>query len=151
MDSATVDDLENQARAAAITKRLTGELGLEHGALNYYELAPGDSFSENLHTHMDQEETFYVIEGTATFETESDQITVGPHEAVRFAPGEYQQGRNEGDERVIALALGTPQGMGETRTRLPCSQCGEADYHEVIIEESGFTLSCPNCPSEFAV
>ncbi len=57
---------------------------------------------------------FLVQSGTATFETEDGDVRVGAGEASRFAPGEWQRGHNEGDERVVALALGAPQEMDDT-------------------------------------
>lgn len=151
METVSVDDLDNGARAATVTKRLTDPLDLADMALNYYELAPGDSFSGGLHTHMNQEEVFYVLDGTATFETLDEEVTVEAGEVVRFPPGEYQEGRNEDDERVRALAFGAPQEQGETRTPLPCRTCGESDYHISHVEEDGITLECPACGHEIDV
>jgi len=147
MEKVAVDDLENHPRVADVQKHATGALDLSDMALNYYELEQGDSFSGGLHTHMNQEEVFYVLEGTATFETPEDEIEVGADEVVRFAPGEYQEGQNESDGRVRALAMGAPQEQGETRTALPCRECG-ADYHVVHMESEGFTLECPDCGNE---
>lgn len=144
MERVSTDDVQNEPRVADVQKHLTEPLGLSDMAMNYYELEPGDSFSGGLHTHMDQEEIFYVIEGEATFETMDETVTVGPHEVVRFAPGEYQEGKNESDERVVALALGAPQEMGETRSAMPCGECG-ADYHVAEVHDEGVTLTCPDC------
>ena len=116
-------------------------------ALNYYELEPGDSFSGGLHTHMNQEEVFLVMEGTATFQTKDDAVEVGENEIVRFASGEYQEGRNDGDERVRAVAMGAPQEDGETRTALPCQECG-AEYHVAEVTADGVELTCPECGNE---
>jgi len=145
MEKVSVDDLENEPRVADVQKHLTEPLGLSDMAMNYYELEPGESFSGGLHTHMNQEEIFCVIEGQATFETPDDEYTVGPGEVVRAAPGEYQEGKNEGDERVVALALGAPQGMGETRALFPCQECGDSDYHVSDVSGDGVTLTCPEC------
>ncbi len=144
MEKVSIDELDNEPRVADVQKHATEPLGLSDMALNYYELAPGESFSGGMHTHMDQEEVFYVIDGTATFQTPEDDYEVGPDEVVRFGPGEYQEGRNESDDRVRALALGAPKGMGETRAKLPCAECG-ADYHVTEVDESGVTLTCPDC------
>ena len=145
MERVVLDDLENHPRVASVTKGLTGPLGLSDMALNYYELEPGDGFSGDLHTHMNQEEVFYVLEGVATFETRDDEHRVEAGEAIRFAPGEYQQGRNESDERVRALALGAPKDPGEGRVRQACEECGDAEYHLVHVDETGLSLECPEC------
>jgi len=144
MEQVDIDGLENHPRVADVQKHLTNPLELADMALNYYELEPGESFSGGLHTHMNQEEIFYVIEGTATFDTPEDSHEVGANEIVRFAPGEYQEGKNESDGRVRALALGAPQEAGETRTALPCSECG-ADYHTAEVTDDGVILTCPDC------
>jgi uncharacterized cupin superfamily protein len=150
MEKVAIDDLENHPRVADVQKHASEPLGLADMALNYYELEPGESFSGALHTHMNQEEVFYVLEGTATFQTKEDPVTVEGGEVVRFAPGEYQEGRNESDDRVRALAMGAPKDDGETRTALPCQECG-AEYHEVEVTADGVDLTCPDCGNEPAM
>jgi len=144
MEHVDIDALDNHPRVADVQKHLTDPLALADMALNYYELEPGESFSGGLHTHMNQEEVFYVVEGTATFETKEGSHEVGENEVIRFAPGEYQEGKNEGDGRVRALAFGAPQDAGETRSALPCGECG-ADYHVAEVTGDGVTLTCPDC------
>ena len=95
MEKVAIDDLELTANPpAAVQRNLTRPLGTEDVALNYYELEPGDAFAYAYHNHGIQEEVFYVIEGTATFETEAGDVAVGPGELIRFPPGEYQRGTN---------------------------------------------------------
>lgn len=147
MDHVSLEDMENHPRVAAVQKHATAPLNLADMALNYYELEPGESFSGGLHTHMNQEEVFLVMEGTATFQTKDDAVEVGENEIVRFAPGEYQEGRNDGDERVRAVAMGAPQEDGETRTALPCQECG-AEYHVAEVTADGVELTCPDCGNE---
>lgn len=144
MDHVSLDDMENHPRVADVQKHVTDPLNLTDMALNYYELEPGDSFSGGLHTHMNQEEVFLVIEGTATFQTKDDAVEVGANEIARFAPGEYQEGRNDGDERVRAVAMGAPQEAGETRTAMPCQEC-DAEYHIAEVTADGVELTCPEC------
>jgi uncharacterized cupin superfamily protein len=144
MEKIAFEDLQNHPRVATVQKHATEPLGLSDMALNYYELEPGESFSGGLHTHMEQEEVFHVLTGTATFETRDGSVDVGAGEVVRFAPGEYQEGRNENDDRVRAVAMGAPQDSGETRSALPCRECG-ADYHVVEVHAEGVTLTCPDC------
>lgn len=150
MQKVSLTDVENEPRQPDVRKHVTEPLNLADFALNYFELAPGDSFSGGLHTHMNQEEAFYIIEGTATFETMDDTVVVTANGLVRFAPGEYQEGRNESDARVRAIALGAPQEMGETRSAVSCRDCG-ADYHTVEVGKEGVTLICPGCGNEIEV
>lgn len=155
MERVDVDEIESGDMGDNVRKGLADPLGLEEFAMNYYELDPGDAFSGGLHTHEDQAEAFYVLEGTATFETmpgpnaESEQITVGAGQAVRFDPGEYQQGRNDGDEPVRALAFGEPRESEDVRVPMACRECGEADALRFVMGEDGAVLRCPACGNEF--
>lgn len=144
MERVAVEAVETGDRPNATVRGLADELGTTDVAINHYHLEPGEAFASGMHTHVDQEEVFYVIEGTATFETMDGDVEVGADEVARFAPGEYQEGKNESDGRVRALALGAPQEAGETRSALPCEECG-ADYHVAVVDESGVTLECPGC------
>jgi len=125
MEKLAVDDVENDIQPAAVRRRLTEPLGLSDFAMNYYELEPGDSFAFAYHEHELQEEVFYVISGTATFETEDGDVDVGPGEAVRFDRREFQRGWNRGDESVVALALGAPLEYGDGTMLRYCENCGE--------------------------
>jgi len=157
MQKTTVDDVEPKAPGGDDLDRrgLSDPLETSDVALNYYALEPNEAFSGGLHAHLDQEEVFYVIDGTATFEAkpeptaDSEIIEVTAGEAVRFAPGEFQHGRNESDKQVVALALGAPKASSEGRVPQPCSQCGESDVLAVQMSEDGMILQCPECGAEF--
>ncbi|XGI84017.1 cupin domain-containing protein [Halorutilales archaeon Cl-col2-1] len=130
-------------------------LGAQDFSMNYYVLEPGENFADAVHSHLDQEETFFVLEGEATFETkpeldaETETVTVTQGQMVRFDPGEYLQGRNESDETVRALALGTPQESTDIRIAAPCRDCGEADYMEFTVIDGEPGMRCPDCGAEF--
>jgi len=132
VNHAVVDEIETQGSGGNTSRRvLSAPLELAEVALNHYELPPGERFSGGLHAHLDQEEVFYVLAGTATFDyrPEADAVTqsieVEAGEVVRFAPGEYQTGWNDGDEPLEALGVGAPKGSSEVRIPGPCSACGE--------------------------
>ncbi|MCT9098493.1 cupin domain-containing protein [Haloarchaeobius sp. HME9146] len=147
MEHVDIDDIESQFLGDSDLDRrgLSDPLGTSDLAINYYSLEPGESFSGGMHTHLDQEEVFYVIQGTATFETPDESVEVGPHEAIRFARGEYQQGTNESDEQVVGLALGAPKGSEDVRVPMGCRECGESDSLQFIMGEDGEQLRCPEC------
>ena len=125
MERTRIDDIDSWMSPADSKRSLSKALGADHLALNHYELAPGDAFGFGYHRHADQEELFYIMAGEATFETEDGDVVVGAGEAIRFAPGEWQLGRNEGDERVVALAIGAPADSGETEILRDCPDCGK--------------------------
>jgi uncharacterized cupin superfamily protein len=171
MERVRVDDVENDVQPAAVMRKLTRPLGLTDLAINHYELEPGDSFSFAYHSHGVQEEVFYVIEGTATFDTggprsgpesasggtasDESSVEVGAGEAIRFDRGEFQRGWNRGEERVVALALGAPLEYGEQVKLRDCPDCGEpTDNRLKRVESDGeggedvVVAYCEECGAE---
>ncbi|WP_436902758.1 cupin domain-containing protein [Halovenus halobia] len=124
-------------------------------ALNYYVLDPGEEFTGGLHAHLDQEEAFYILEGEATFEyadgptADTETTTVDEGAMVRFPPGEFQQGRNDSDETVRALALGAPQESSDIRVAAPCRACGDSEYLAFVPTDEGPMMECPECGESF--
>ncbi|MFB6198090.1 MAG: cupin domain-containing protein, partial [Halobacteriaceae archaeon] len=106
------EDLDDRMGPASVVRPLTDQLGLTNAAINYYELEPGDSFAFGYHAHEQQEEIFYIQRGRVTFRTQEGDVSVEAGELARFGPGEYQRGINEGEERVVALAIGAPKEAG---------------------------------------
>jgi uncharacterized cupin superfamily protein len=152
MEKVDIEELESWMSPATIKRPVGKALGAENLAINYYELSPGDSFAFGYHAHAEQEETFYILEGTVTFETEDGDIDVGPDEVIHFEAGEFQRGWNRGDERVEALAMGAPQEGGELTLLCECENCGERTDHVVERAEDGDALVtvCEDCGAETA-
>lgn len=140
----------------SVRRYVSDALATEHLAIVYYELEPGERFSGGLHTHHDQEEVFYILEGTVTFEYTMDRETVvlGADEAIRFAPGEFQCGRNCSEERVIAIALGAPvpaSSAGATEWLTRCDVCEAETLHGIRSHDGGIIVSyCTECGNEFS-
>ena len=150
MERVAVDDIENSIQPAAVMRHLTKPLGLTDMALNYYELEPGDSFAYAYHNHEVQEELFFVVSGTATFDTEDGPVEVGPKEAVRFDRGEFQRGWNRGEERVVALAMGAPLEYGAQVKLRRCESCGEETDTDLTRadDEEAVVAVCKECGAE---
>ncbi|QPV62360.1 cupin [Halosimplex litoreum] len=165
MERVAFDDDEPTDVSAAGTDRrgLSGPLGTDGVSINRYRVPPGEGFPSGLHAHVDQEEVFVVLDGTATFETlpgrdpddpddagalqTAREITVEAAEAVRFAPEEYQSGYNRGESDLVALAVGAPRETADVRVPVRCLGCGEADF---ALDASGDELAfvCPGCDTE---
>ena len=145
-----VTEMDSRMGPASVIRPLTDALGLSDFAMNYYELEPGESFAYGFHAHEKQEEVFYVQAGTVTFETVEGDVEVGAGELIRFGPGEYQQGVNRGDERVVALAMGAPQDAGETEILRKCEDCGERTPHRLELAEGNDAIVtiCEECGAE---
>lgn len=160
MERIAIDDVDPEPYDEdlhADCRDLADPLGTEHVAITRYVLEPGERFSGSVHAHVDQEEVFLVLEGEATFETRTDdgdprEVTVAEDEVIRFAPGEFQSGRNDDDDRVVAFALGAPRDTDDVRiSRIPvlddrdvtCPDCGHDHMRVRTDGEAG--LECPAC------
>ncbi len=153
MEHVSIDEVEPTAMGAEIDRRgLSDPLDTDELALNHYRLEPGERLSGAVHTHMDQEEVFVVVEGEATFERPAaDDLTVGAGEAVRFAPGEYQSGVNDGDGELRVFGLGAPRDSEDVRVPGECPECGHGNLRIVPRESGeGFDNVCPECGTEVA-
>jgi len=150
MRTVDLEDLDPRIGPADVTYPLTDLLATTDVAVNYYELAPGDSFAYGYHAHDEQEEVFYVQEGTVTFHTAAGPVEVGAGELVRFAPGEYQRGVNDSDARVVALALGAPKESGETDIRRHCPDCDAETSQDIafIDDRQAVVVRCEECATE---
>jgi len=148
MERVTVDEVDPDAFGDVIGAReLTDALGTTDVAINHYRIPPGEGFPGGLHAHVDQEEVFVVLDGEATFLTPEDgPMSVGAGEAIRFAPGEFQTGRNEADESLVALAVGAPRDTEDFRVPVACPDCGHGDLRPAAGED-GVELVCPDCES----
>lgn len=150
VDPTTTDDHRSHDRRV-----LTDALGTSDVAVVHYALEPGERFSGSTHAHLDQEEVFLVVDGEATFETEDGEIIVGPNEAIRFGRGEFQSGYNDGDERVMAFALGAPRDSTDVRIShiagygdISCPECGHEDM-AIDPTEADSELGCPECGADW--
>jgi mannose-6-phosphate isomerase-like protein (cupin superfamily)/rubredoxin len=136
---------------------LTEPLNTADVSIVHYVLEPGERFSGSIHTHIDQEEIFIVVEGEATFELRDGEVAVGENEAIRFGPGEFQSGKNDSDETVVAIGLGAPRDSEDVHiSSIPtldedveCPDCGRGDMRIPADEDSG--LVCPDCGAELKV
>jgi len=156
MEKVRIDDLENELSPLgvhSVRKPASDALGTTDFAMNYFELEPGESFSGGLHAHHDQEEVFYVEAGTATFDVgiEREPVEVGAGELIRFPPGEFQEGYNDGDERVVGWALGAPGASHDwdaLQSRLYCPDCEEEATQNTRLVDGQFQFTCTECGAE---
>lgn len=131
-------------RPPLVRRSLSSSLETSSLAINYYRIAPDERFPAGLHAHRDQAEVFVVLSGEATFETLDDEIAVGTDEAIRFAPGEYQAGRNDGDDPLSVLALGAPRDTDDVRIPIACPSCRGDDLRLDLVGNS-LTFACTEC------
>jgi len=150
MEHVAIDDLDNWMGPADVKRPLGTALGTDAMGLRVYELDPGESTAFGYHAHESQEEVFFVLEGTLAFETDEGAVDVGAGEAIRFAPGEFQQSRNRTDGRTRVLAVGAPADAGELTLLRDCSDCGDRTDEEIEAVDDGAALTtiCVECGTE---
>jgi predicted RNA-binding Zn-ribbon protein involved in translation (DUF1610 family) len=78
---------------------------------------------------------------------DTELVEVSAGEVIRFGRGEYQQGRNESDEPVTALALGAPKDSVEGQVPKTCPDCGESEYLDTVLVDQSIMAQCPECES----
>lgn len=152
MEHVRIDAVEPSGEMAGQERRsLTDALGTTNVSIDRFVVEPGGEFTGGIHATTGREEVVYVTRGTATYESTVDPsadpetVTVEAGELVRFAPGEYKQGRNETDEPVEALTIGAPPDAREYRVPQPCGTCGESVYLVAEPGDAGIELVCPEC------
>jgi uncharacterized cupin superfamily protein len=150
MQRVDIDELDSRKGPASVRRPVSRGLGAENVAVNYFELDPTETFGYGYHRHPEQEEVFYIIDGTATFETEDGEVRVESGGAIKFEPGEWQLGRNDGSERLRALAMGAPAETNQTELQRHCEACGERQptWVERASDEDAVLTICETCGAE---
>lgn len=158
MEKVTIDDVDIRNSPLGVhseRRPVSDALNTESFAMNFFRLAPNESFSGGLHTHHDQEEVFFVESGVATFEIgqERDEIDVSAGELIRFAPGEFQAGWNHGEDPVVGWALGAPDSQHDwdaIRSIVYCRNCEKETAHGLeLTDEAQFRMTCTECKTSF--
>lgn len=148
MKKVVLNDVEPSIFNEGSSRRgLSDPLGTTNIAINYYRLAPGEGFPGGLHTHMGQEEVFVILEGEATFETMDGEVTVDEREAIRFAPGDFQSGKNDSEAELVVLAMGTPRDTEDVRVPIDCPECNQNNMR-LDIRGNDVKFVCPDCDTE---
>lgn len=106
-----VADLEPTPDRPSTQWAVGNEAGLEHFALNVYEVAPGDQAPLAYHLHTEQEEAMYVVSGTLHIETPEGEKILGPDEVFVAEPNSPHRAYNPEDasEPVKLVAVGGPR------------------------------------------
>ncbi|WP_224336870.1 cupin domain-containing protein [Haloprofundus halobius] len=150
MRRTAVDDADPIVFDDGTARRKLADLLATTGvALNRYRVPPGSGLPGGLHAHADQEELFLVTAGEATFETLDGEMLVEEEEAIHFAPGEFQSGKNDSDDELVLFAVGAPRESRDIRVPLRCRECGYDDLRlGSVDDEPG--LVCPACDATFS-
>ena len=86
-----VEDLEPTPDRPSTQRSVSAAAGLENLSAHVYEVDPGEQIPLAYHYHDDQEELFYVVEGTLSVETPEVTYSVGADEAFAVEPESPQR------------------------------------------------------------
>ncbi|MFB9825306.1 cupin domain-containing protein [Halobaculum roseum] len=91
-------------------RRVSEAAGFERMAANWFRAAPGEDVPLAYHYHDDQEELFYVIEGTLHVETPETTYEVPEGSLFAVEPDSPQRAHNpeDADDSVTLIAVGAP-------------------------------------------
>lgn len=91
-------------------RSISGAVGLSNLGLNVYEAAPGEQVPLAYHVHDEQEEAFYVCEGTLHVETPERTYEVAAGECFAAEAESPHRAYNpeDADATVRLLAVGAP-------------------------------------------
>jgi uncharacterized cupin superfamily protein len=81
-------------------------LGLERSGISLFKLAPGFRVPFG-HRHLEQEEIYVVLSGTARVKVEDEVLELGPMDAIRLPVG-ATRGFEAGPDGAEILAFGAP-------------------------------------------
>ena len=109
-----VDDMAPQfGMPAEMQSRFAGRpLGLERTGLTHFTLAPGFRIPFG-HRHVDQEEVYVVIRGSARIKVGDDVLELAELDAVRV-PGDTLRNLEGGPEGAEVIAFGERAGQDES-------------------------------------
>lgn len=107
-------DLDQWDDRPADVRSISAAAGLDYQdsklGMRVYEAEPGQQLPLGYHSHDEQVEAFYVLEGTLHVETPEGVFEVGADEAFVVEPGSPQRAFNpdEADGAVRVIAVGAP-------------------------------------------
>ncbi|SHH12168.1 cupin domain-containing protein [Halobaculum gomorrense] len=104
------DQLESVPDRPCELRRVAEAAGFEQMAVNWFRADPGEDIPLAYHYHDDQEELFYVIEGTLHVETPEGTYEVAEGSLFAVEPDSPQRAHNpaDADAPVTTLAVGAP-------------------------------------------
>lgn len=88
------------------------QLGTESLGARLWRLAPGQASTK--HRHPEQEELYFLLEGTGRMRVDDEVLTLDPQSAVAVAAPAVRQLFNDTAEDALWLVIGAPRESPET-------------------------------------
>lgn len=105
------ESIEPTPERPSTRRSISDAAGLEKVGCHLFEAAPGEQVPLSYHYHDEQEEAFYVLEGTLSVETPDRTYAVEAGEAFVAEPESPHRAFNDSsaDGDVRLLAIGAPR------------------------------------------
>jgi mannose-6-phosphate isomerase-like protein (cupin superfamily) len=102
-------------------RRVSEAAGLSQVAVNRFSADPGEQLPLAYHYHDEQEELFYVVEGTLAVETPDETYEIPEESFFAVEPKSPQRAYNpaDADGRVTVVAIGAPAVSGDAHAYDP--------------------------------
>lgn len=115
------DAVEPEPDRPSECRKLGGPAGLANMAVNRFRAEPGEEIPLAYHYHDEQEEAFYVLDGTLSVETPEGTYEVEPDHLFAVDPGSPQRAfvPADADESATVLAIGAPAVDGDVHPYEP--------------------------------
>lgn len=105
-----VDEVEPEPDRPSEKRSITDAAGLQQVGVHVYGAAPGEQVPLAYHSHDEQEEVMYVLEGSLSVETPERTYEVAAGETFVAEPGSPHRAYNpaDADRPVRLVAIGAP-------------------------------------------
>jgi uncharacterized cupin superfamily protein len=87
-------------------------LGLQAFGVNLVDILPGEQIPEHDEVERDQEEVFFIVEGTPTLVVDGEDHLAPAGCFARLDPEHTRTVRNDGDEPASVLIASAPRSSG---------------------------------------
>jgi len=107
------DTLDSEPNRPSTMRYVSEAVGMENMGLRVYDVAPGEEIPvSGLHYHDEQEEVFYVVDGTLSVETPERTYQVETGQFFVAEPESPHRAYNDGDAEIAAriIGIGAPPG-----------------------------------------
>jgi uncharacterized cupin superfamily protein len=111
-EALTIRHDEDLERAWEVWVLVRKSLGVESFGINMVELRPGGSIREHDETERDQEEVFFVVEGSPTLVVDGVDHPLRAGSFARLDPEPQRTVRNDADGVARVLIVSAPRTSG---------------------------------------
>jgi uncharacterized cupin superfamily protein len=87
-------------------------LGVESFGVNLVDVPPGEQIPEHDETERDQEEMFFILNGTPTLIIDGEDHPARAGSMAKLDPEHTRTVRNDGDEPASVLIISAPRSSG---------------------------------------